>query len=47
MNAAARRLACFSQVRRGGNAGYIQPIGRWPANLIHDGSDEVLAGIPG
>ncbi len=21
--------------------------GRWPANLIHDGSDEVLAGFPG
>ena len=22
------------------------PGGRWPANLIHDGSDEVLAGLP-
>lgn len=22
------------------------PLGRWPANLIHDGSDEVLAGFP-
>lgn len=22
------------------------PPGRWPANLIHDGSDEVLAGFP-
>lgn len=22
------------------------PTGRWPANLIHDGSDEVLAGFP-
>lgn len=22
------------------------PSGRWPANLIHDGSDEVLAGFP-
>ena len=21
-------------------------LGRWPANLIHDGSDEVLAGFP-
>ena len=21
--------------------------GRWPANLIHDGSDEVVAGFPG
>jgi DNA modification methylase len=25
---------------------YRQPLGRWPANLIHDGSDEVLAGFP-
>jgi DNA modification methylase len=22
------------------------PLGRWPANLIHDGSEEVLAGFP-
>ena len=25
---------------------FVQPLGRWPANLIHDGSDEVLAGFP-
>jgi DNA modification methylase len=25
---------------------YTPGIGRWPANLIHDGSDEVLAGFP-
>ena len=25
---------------------YKQPLGRWPANLIHDGSDEVLAAFP-
>lgn len=25
---------------------YVQPTGRWPANLIHDGSDEVLAAFP-
>ena len=25
---------------------FCQPTGRWPANLIHDGSDEVLAGFP-
>mgnify|MGYP000390830774 FL=1 len=24
-----------------------KPSGRWPANLIHDGSEEVLAGFPG
>jgi site-specific DNA-methyltransferase (adenine-specific) len=23
-----------------------KPLGRWPANIIHDGSDEVLAGFP-
>ena len=23
-----------------------EALGRWPANLIHDGSDEVLAGFP-
>lgn len=31
----------------GASAGeYVQPAGRWPANLIHDGSDEVLAAFP-
>jgi site-specific DNA-methyltransferase (adenine-specific) len=25
---------------------WIAPEGRWPANLIHDGSEEVLAGFP-
>jgi len=25
---------------------YEQPIGRWPANVIHDGSDEVVEGFP-
>jgi site-specific DNA-methyltransferase (adenine-specific) len=29
---------------RGPNAG--SPLGRWPANLCHDGSDEVVAGFP-
>ena len=24
----------------------MNPAGRWPANVIHDGSDEVLAGFP-
>jgi hypothetical protein len=27
-------------------AAVAQPLGRWPANLIHDGSDEVLACFP-
>ena len=25
---------------------YVQPSGRFPSNVIHDGSDEVLAGFP-
>ena len=25
---------------------FVQPVGRWPANIIHDGSDEVLAAFP-
>lgn len=25
---------------------FVQPSGRWPANLIHDGSEEVVAGFP-
>lgn len=25
---------------------FVQPAGRWPANLIHDGSDEVVALFP-
>lgn len=32
--------------RLGGAGEYKQPTGRWPANLIHDGSEEVLAGFP-
>ena len=26
---------------------FVQPAGRWPANLIHDGSEEVLDKFPG
>jgi site-specific DNA-methyltransferase (adenine-specific) len=26
--------------------GFVQPEGRWPANICHDGSDEVLAVFP-
>ena len=25
---------------------YVQPVGRWPANIIHDGSDAVTAAFP-
>ena len=31
---------------RGGAGEFVQPVGRWPANLIHDGSDEVLQAFP-
>jgi len=30
----------------GSRVGTIDALGRWPANVIHDGSDEVLAGFP-
>jgi site-specific DNA-methyltransferase (adenine-specific) len=32
--------------RRGGAGEFQQPPGRWPANLIHDGSDEVVGLFP-
>jgi site-specific DNA-methyltransferase (adenine-specific) len=32
--------------KRGGAGDYVQPDGRWPANVIHDGSDEVLDAFP-
>jgi site-specific DNA-methyltransferase (adenine-specific) len=35
----------LSRLRRGIGE-YIQPSGRWPANLIHDGSEEVLELFP-
>ena len=31
---------------RGGAGEFVQPAGRWPANLIHDGSDEVVQLFP-
>ncbi|HET8883021.1 MAG TPA: site-specific DNA-methyltransferase [Solimonas sp.] len=35
-----------SEARRGTQGEPQQYVGRWPANLIHDGSDEVLAAFP-
>lgn len=32
--------------KRGEAGSYTQPVGRWPANVVHDGSEEVLAGFP-
>lgn len=34
------------RLQNGGAGEFVQPIGRWPANLIHDGSAEVLAAFP-
>jgi site-specific DNA-methyltransferase (adenine-specific) len=36
------------KIRQAGHRGPAEgsPSGRWPANVIHDGSDEVLAGFP-
>jgi DNA modification methylase len=31
---------------KGGIGSFSRPLGRWPANLIHDGSDEVVAAFP-
>ena len=36
---------CRSAIAKGEIPMY-KPSGRWPANLLHDGSDEVLAGFP-
>lgn len=33
-------------MRNGGAGEYSQPLGRWPANLLHDGSPEVVALFP-
>lgn len=35
-----------NQNRRRGIGAFVQPTGRWPANITHDGSDEVLALFP-
>lgn len=43
----AKDLSNATSYATGVNAGeFVQPVGRWPANLIHDGSDEVLAAFP-
>lgn len=35
-----------NQNRKRGIGEFVQPDGRWPANLVHDGSEEVLAAFP-
>jgi site-specific DNA-methyltransferase (adenine-specific) len=37
----AQEAVPLSRLNRGAGE-YVQPAGRWPANVIHDGSDEVL-----
>lgn len=37
----------FKGKKPGGGGEFIQPSGRFPANFIHDGSEEVLALFPG
>ena len=32
--------------RRNQGLEFVQPVGRWPANLVHDGSDEVVEAFP-
>ena len=44
MDDAAARDAHAARVRA--NVAKAEGLGRWPANLIHDGSDEVLAAFP-
>jgi DNA modification methylase len=39
----------LAEMRNGGKHDFIatdSPLGRWPANIIHDGSDEVVAAFP-
>ena len=43
----SKNLANATSYATGTSAGeFVAPAGRWPSNLVHDGSDEVLAGFP-
>lgn len=43
----AKALDDATSYATGVNAGeFVQPTGRWPANLIHDGSSDVVAAFP-
>jgi len=43
----AKDLSKATSYATGVNAGeFVQPAGRWPANLIHDGSEEVVGLFP-
>lgn len=47
-NASARNNAIYGKDTRSRSEGNIEPhpAGRWPANVVHDGSEEVLAEFP-
>jgi site-specific DNA-methyltransferase (adenine-specific) len=38
--------AAGNRWRQGGAGEFVQPQGRWPANVIHDGSSEVVEAFP-
>jgi hypothetical protein len=43
----SKNLADATSYATGVNAGtFVQPLGRWPANVVHDGSDEVIGAFP-
>jgi DNA modification methylase len=43
----SKDLSAATSYATGVNAGeFVQPTGRWPANLIHDGSEEVVGLFP-
>lgn len=47
--ASTGELVSENRSMSGGNYGRVpigETIGRWPANLVHDGSDEVVEGFP-
>jgi len=45
--ATSQSLSPTGMNRPGASAGdFVQPQGRWPANVVHDGSDEVLDAFP-
>jgi DNA modification methylase len=41
-----KAMTSAGQLTQNGQGRAAAPSGRWPSNLIHDGSDEVLAGLP-
>lgn len=42
----ASEWASTGSLHKSTGQAFVQPAGRWPANLVHDGSDQVLAQFP-